>query len=204
MAKIIARISLVPGHSAYFDELSNTYLTWGNPTKNILEGTNVKDLRKSVAAGTIKVIEGSLGHSKTFKQVLMEAKSKRTGEPLKKLMGKSKIVDENGNYADEVVSSVIEKDVEKSVSTIDAGKATTLSKTSVNLQAVTAKNIETNEVVATEESKATVKRTTKKAKKVVVDEKSKVTADEPELADAEEVEEATLQKKATKKVAKKN
>lgn len=94
MADIIATIRLVDGETGYYDEKSDIYLNWKHPIKDVLKGTDCSGLRTSVRFGRIKVIAGSLGQDKSFKQILMEAKSKRTGIPLKKLMGKSPIVTE--------------------------------------------------------------------------------------------------------------
>jgi len=87
MANVIARVKLAPGETGFFDSSTNTYLNWSHPVADIELGSDLKSLRAAVKAKKISVIEGSLGQKKTFKQVLMEAKSKRTGQPLEELMG---------------------------------------------------------------------------------------------------------------------
>ena len=87
MADIVAKIQLAHGERSYFDEISDTYLNQEHPIKDIVKGTDCTNLRKAVKARHIRVIAGSLGTPLTFKEVLMTAKSKRTGESLQTLMG---------------------------------------------------------------------------------------------------------------------
>lgn len=108
MADIVATIRLADGETGYYDEKSDIYLNWKHPVKDILKGTDCSGLRTSARFGRIKVIAGSLGQDKSFKQVLMEAKSKRTGIPLKKLMGKSPIV--TNTEPQEIINKPVKSD----------------------------------------------------------------------------------------------
>ncbi len=87
MANVIAQVKLAPGETGFFDSEAKIYLNWSHPVADIFKGTPLKKLRKAVKDKKIVVVAGTLGQSKTFKQILMEAKSKRTGIPLEKLMG---------------------------------------------------------------------------------------------------------------------
>lgn len=96
MANIVAHIKLAPGENGYYDEKTNIYLNWNHPEADVPEGLDLSNLRRSVKYRRIIVTSGSLGKNKGFKQILMEAKSKRTGIPLKDLMGNTPIVNDDG------------------------------------------------------------------------------------------------------------
>ncbi len=87
MANVIARVKLAPGEAGFFDREANVYLNWEHPVADVVKGVPLKKLRRAVKDKKIVVVAGTLGQSKTFKQILMEAKSKRTGIPLEELMG---------------------------------------------------------------------------------------------------------------------
>jgi hypothetical protein len=87
MANVIARVKLAPGETGFFDREANVYLNWGHPVADVIKGAPLKKLRRAVKDKKIVVVAGTLGQGKTFKQILMEAKSKRTGIPLEELMG---------------------------------------------------------------------------------------------------------------------
>ena len=87
----IARIRLAPGETGYYDEVSNISMNWRQPEAEVPEGTDCRMLRKSVKMRRIIVLEGDLGRSKSFKQILMEKKAARTGKTLEELMGDSPI-----------------------------------------------------------------------------------------------------------------
>lgn len=61
MSKVIATIRLRRGHAGFYDDLSGIHLTIGRPTAQVMAGTNCSQLRRSVKAGTIDLIEGSFG-----------------------------------------------------------------------------------------------------------------------------------------------
>lgn len=116
MASIVARIRLAEGQSGFYDELSGVILNWNHPVANVRLGSDLSRLRKALKHHKIKLIEGSLGTSKTFKQILMEAKSRRTGIDLKTLMGKTPLAEE----PTEVIDSDDELHNDTPVETIDA------------------------------------------------------------------------------------
>lgn len=109
MASVIARIKLARGESGYYDEISGVCLNWKHPVAEVLLGTDCSGLRASLRAHRIELMAGSLGQSKTFKQVLMEAKSKRTGEDLNTLMGDTPLAAEPTEVINEEASTVSTK-----------------------------------------------------------------------------------------------
>lgn len=123
MASIIARIKLNPGETGYYDEKTNIYLNWKHPVADVPLGADVSDLRRSVKAHRISIIAGTLGRAKTFKQVLMEAKSKRTGEPLKDLMGTTPLAEEPTKVIDATDDVKVVKPTETIVADTTSAKA---------------------------------------------------------------------------------
>lgn len=177
MASIIARIKLNPGETGYYDEKTNIYLNWKHPVADVPLGADVSDLRRSVKAHRISIIAGSLGRAKTFKQVLMEAKSKRTGEPLDKLMGDTPLAKEPTKLIDAT-------DDTKTVKTTETIVADVKSKVVVDKQedkqpAMT----ETKEATETTEATKDTKEVTEEAKDNVVDKKTDKAVKEKEAAE---------------------
>lgn len=120
MANIVARIKLAPGENGYYDEKTDIYLNWAHPEADVPEGKDLSNLRRSVKYRRIIVTEGSLGYNKGFKQVLMEAKAKRTGLPLKDLMGTTPIVKEDGSLETEDTEVIDSTDtIQKPTTTIE-------------------------------------------------------------------------------------
>ena len=120
MANIVARIKLAPGENGYYDEKTDIYLNWAHPEADVPEGKDLSNLRRSVKYRRIVVTEGSLGYNKGFKQVLMEAKAKRTGLPLKGLMGTTPIVKEDGSLETEETEVIDSTDtIQKPTTTIE-------------------------------------------------------------------------------------
>ena len=117
MAKIIARIRLANGETGYYDDKSKVFLSWAHPEADVTDDMNCHDLRRSAKIGRIKVIEGTLGDNKTFKQILMEAKSRRTGIALKDLMGDTPIISDSG--FEDVAAPTVPNE-KKSTSVVDA------------------------------------------------------------------------------------
>ena len=174
MASIIARIKLNPGETGYYDEKTNIYLNWKHPVADVPLGADVSDLRRSVKAHRISIIAGSLGRAKTFKQVLMEAKSKRTGEPLDKLMGDTPLAKE----PTKVIDATDDTETIKTTETIVAD---------VESKVVVGDKQENKQPAMTEAKEATettedTKETTKEAKDNVVDKKADKAAKEKETA----------------------
>ena len=120
MANIVARIKLAPGENGYYDEKTDIYLNWAHPEADVPEGKDLSNLRRSVKYRRIVVTEGSLGYNKGFKQVLMEAKAKRMGLPLKDLMGTTPIVKEDGSLETEETEVIDSTDtIQKPTTTIE-------------------------------------------------------------------------------------
>ena len=120
MANIVARIKLAPGENGYYDEKTDIYLNWAHPEADVPEGKDLSNLRRSVKYRRIVVTEGSLGYNKGFKQVLMEAKAKRTGLSLKDLMGTTPIVKEDGSLETEETEIIDSTDtIQKPTTTIE-------------------------------------------------------------------------------------
>lgn len=137
MASIIARIKLNPGETGYYDEKTNIYLNWKHPIADVPLGADVSDLRRSVKAHRISIIAGTLGRAKTFKQVLMEAKSKRTGEPLDKLMGKTPLAEEPTKLIDATDDVKVVKPTETIVADTTSAKASKITTEEVKKESVT-------------------------------------------------------------------
>ena len=173
MASISARIKLNPGETGYYDEKTNIYLNWKHPVADVPIGADVSDLRRSVKAHRISIIAGSLGRAKTFKQVLMEAKSKRTGEPLDKLMGDTPLAEEPTKLIDAT-------DDTKTVKTTETIVADVESKVIVDKQED--KQPAMTEAKETTETTRDTKEVTEEAKDNVVDKKADKTAEEKETA----------------------
>lgn len=171
MASIIARIKLNPGETGYYDEKTNIYLNWKHPVADVPLGADVSDLRRSVKAHRISIIAGSLGRAKTFKQVLMEAKSKRTGEPLDKLMG-------NTPLAEEPTKLIDATDDAKTVKTTETIVADVESKVVVDKQED--KQPAMTEAKETTETTKDTKEVTEEAKDNVVDKKADKAAEKKE------------------------
>ena len=120
MANIVARIKLASGENGYYDEKTDIYLNWAHPEADVPEGKDLSNLRRSVKYHRIVVTEGSLGYNKGFKQVLMEAKAKRTGLSLKDLMGTTPIVKEDGSLETEETEVIDSTDtIQKPTTTIE-------------------------------------------------------------------------------------
>ena len=120
MANIVARIKLAPGENGYYDEKTDIYLNWAHPEADVPEGKDLSNLRRSVKYRRIVVTEGSLGYNKGFKQVLMEAKAKRTGLSLKDLIGTTPIVKEDGSLETEETEVIDSTDtIQKPTTTIE-------------------------------------------------------------------------------------
>ena len=117
MTKVVARIRLARGESGYYDDVSGICLNWNHPTAEVLLGTDCSGLRTSLKAHRIELLAGSLGTPKTFKQVLMEAKAKRTGEDLKTLMGNTPLA---ADPTEVINDDTVSNQIPKPTSTIDA------------------------------------------------------------------------------------
>lgn len=61
MREPIAKIALCPGQVGYYDEYSRIHLTLGKPEAVVYSGTNCAQIRRSIKAGTIRLVSGTLG-----------------------------------------------------------------------------------------------------------------------------------------------
>ena len=177
MASIIARIKLNPGETGYYDEKTNIYLNWKHPVADVPLGADVSDLRRSVKAHRISIVAGSLGRAKTFKQVLMEAKSKRTGEPLDKLMGDTPLAEEPTKLIDATDDTKTVKTTETIVADVES--KVVIDKQEDKQPAMT----EAKKATETTETTKDTKEVTEEAKDNVVDKKADKTAKEKETAE---------------------
>ena len=178
MASIIARIKLNPGETGYYDEKTNIYLNWKHPVADVPLGADVSDLRRSVKAHRISIIAGSLGRAKTFKQVLMEAKSKRTGEPLDKLMGDTPLAEEPIKLIDATDDTKTVKTTETIVADVES-KLVVKDKQEDKQPAMT----EAKEITETTKTTKDTKEVTEEAKDNVVDKKTDKAVKEKEAAE---------------------
>lgn len=58
MSKIIAVVRLAPGHVAFFDEITRTHLTIGNPLAEIQDYMNFDGIKRAVANKTLTLVHG--------------------------------------------------------------------------------------------------------------------------------------------------
>lgn len=152
MANIVARIRLAPGETGYYDEKTDIYLNWLHPEADVKAGLDYSNLRRSVKYHRIVVVKGSLGTPKSFKQILMEAKSRRTGTPLEDLMGDTPLAQEP-----EVLDS--EGDETKTAETITVDPATGTG----NTESVPATETKTTDDTKTDEKTEEALSTTPKS-----------------------------------------
>ena len=59
MSKIIAVVRLAPGQVAFYDELTGTHLTIGNPIAEIADHMNVARIKRAVMNKTLTLVQGS-------------------------------------------------------------------------------------------------------------------------------------------------
>lgn len=60
MSKKIAEVRLAPGEVGYYDDYSRIYLNTSRTNADIFEDTNIKQIRKSVRSGRLRLVSGSL------------------------------------------------------------------------------------------------------------------------------------------------
>lgn len=175
MSNVVAKVRLVEGHVGFYDDLSGVSLNWSHPVANVYLGSDLTRLRKAVKHRKIRVIEGSLGTSKTFKQVLMEAKSRRTGIALETLMGHTPLAQE----PTEVIDSDDELHKEEPVETIEADAPKTVLKSAPKKPApVEEVEEEAHDVAAEpEEEVAQLVTTPKSVRSLKVGASKKITVD---------------------------
>ena len=80
----IAVIALAPGEIGYYDDYSRIYLSNENPKAVIYAGTNLFQIRKSIASGRLRLVQGSLsGEADAKNTKTVEVKPVITPEPVK-------------------------------------------------------------------------------------------------------------------------
>ena len=80
----IAVIALAPGEIGYYDDYSRIYLNNENPKAVIYAGTNLFQIRKSIASGRLRLVQGSLsGEADAKNTKTVEVKPVITPEPVK-------------------------------------------------------------------------------------------------------------------------
>lgn len=89
MREPIAKIALAPGQVGYYDKYSRIHLTLGKPEAIIYSGTNCAQIRRSIKAGTIRLISGTLGEQvpplklvKTAKGIKLVSNAAKEHEPV--------------------------------------------------------------------------------------------------------------------------
>lgn len=78
MSKQIAIVALGPGKVGFYDPLTRIHLTLSNPRANITDDMNLKQIRKSIASGTLKVVYGNLPPVKKAEQSVVKTIKKLT------------------------------------------------------------------------------------------------------------------------------
>ena len=80
----IAVIALAPGEIGYYDDYSRIYLSNESPKAVIYAGTNLFQIRKSIASGRLRLVQGSLsGEADAENTKTVEIKPVITPEPVK-------------------------------------------------------------------------------------------------------------------------
>lgn len=80
----IAVIALAPGEIGYYDDYSRIYLSNESPKAVIYAGTNLFQIRKSIASGRLRLVQGSLsGEIDAENTKTVEVKPVITPEPIK-------------------------------------------------------------------------------------------------------------------------
>lgn len=80
----IAVIALAPGEIGYYDDYSRIYLSNESPKAVIYAGTNLFQIRKSIASGRLRLVQGSLsGEADAKNTKTVEVKPVITPEPVK-------------------------------------------------------------------------------------------------------------------------
>lgn len=80
----IAVIALAPGEIGYYDDYSRIYLSNESPKAVIYAGTNLFQIRKSIASGRLRLVQGSLsGEADAENTKTVEIKPIITPEPVK-------------------------------------------------------------------------------------------------------------------------
>lgn len=80
----IAVIALAPGEIGYYDDYSRIYLSNESPKAVIYAGTNLYQIRKSIASGRLRLVQGSLsGEADAENTKTVEVKPVITPESIK-------------------------------------------------------------------------------------------------------------------------
>ena len=80
----IAVIALAPGEIGYYDDYSRIYLSNESPKAVIYAGTNLFQIRKSIASGRLRLVQGSLsGEADAENTKTVEVKPVITPKPVK-------------------------------------------------------------------------------------------------------------------------
>ena len=90
----IAVIALAPGEIGYYDDYSRIYLSNESPKAVIYAGTNLYQIRKSIASGRLRLVQGSLsGEADANNTKTVEVKPVITPEPVKEEVKAEPIVE---------------------------------------------------------------------------------------------------------------
>ena len=90
----IAVIALAPGEIGYYDDYSRIYLSNESPKAVIYAGTNLFQIRKSIASGRLRLVQGSLsGEADAEKTKTIEVKPVITPKSVKEEVKAEPIVE---------------------------------------------------------------------------------------------------------------
>lgn len=127
----IAVIALAPGEIGYYDDYSRIYLSNENPKAVIYAGTNLFQIRKSIASGRLRLVQGSLsGEADAKNTKTLEVKPVITPEPVKEEVKTEPIVETPKEEKKVEVEIITETPVEevteqtKAVETVDTVEET--------------------------------------------------------------------------------
>ena len=146
----IAVIALAPGEIGYYDDYSRIYLSNESPKAVIYAGTNLYQIRKSIASGRLRLVQGSLSGE-------ADAKNTKTVE-IKPVISPEPVKEEVKVETEPIVETPKEEKVEVEIVT------ETLAEAPVEEIVEQAEVVETVDTVEETEPAPKAKRRTKKLK----------------------------------------
>lgn len=90
MRKAVAKIKLSPGNVAWYDPLTNIYLTLKSPEAFVYEGDDLTNIKKAIKYNCVQLREGSFPSQVEEKEVLIKENLKV--EPKQETKSKKEII----------------------------------------------------------------------------------------------------------------
>lgn len=92
MRKAVAKIKLSPGNVAWYDPLTNIYLTLKSPEAFVYEGDDLTNIKKAIKYNCVQLREGSFPSQVEEKEVLIKENLKV--EPKQEITSKQETISE--------------------------------------------------------------------------------------------------------------